>query len=71
MWVQYGHYGPHLCQQLCLRRVPIVTVECEGLPSMCCNVVQELSSMVWALATIKRRPDKEWAAEFLKASYHK
>ncbi len=27
--------------------------------------------MVWALARMRRRPDKEWAAEFLKVTYHK
>lgn len=27
--------------------------------------------MAWALARMRRRPDKEWAAEFLKVTYHK
>ncbi|GIL45172.1 hypothetical protein Vafri_2498 [Volvox africanus] len=32
---------------------------------------QELSSMIWALAHMRRRPDKEWIAEFLKVTYHR
>ncbi|EFJ52659.1 hypothetical protein VOLCADRAFT_85860 [Volvox carteri f. nagariensis] len=32
---------------------------------------QELCSMILALAHMRRRPDKEWAAEFLKVTYHR